>query len=105
MSEDDIANEFLEHISVPLKLRSKCAMCGQERETITKLKRQNEIMKTALVFYADKRNYGGDLDGDTTAVMNDSEPTRTDFMNEYKNYEYKLGGKRARQALKEIEKE
>jgi hypothetical protein len=53
---DDVCNEFLDHIKVPMKLRDKCSMCGRDRSLLDKLEKQNQVMHKALKYYADQDN-------------------------------------------------
>lgn len=70
--------------------------CQKKNDEITKLTKQNEIMKKALEFYANRDHYDiHEAWGKVCIISNDTET--------WKDFQIKVGGKRARQALKESE--
>lgn len=84
-------------------------MFGYEDELkkeIEELRAANQKLRGALAFYASKENWISEVetDGDAVIVLSDMEPRELEGYVGNK-YDWPVGGKRARQALAQIDDE
>lgn len=77
----------------------ECDLILDQHNEIEKLQKENEGLKKTVEFYADKNNWGG-YHRDVLEIFGDSEPAIASD-----GFKINLGGRRARQTLKELEDE
>ena len=97
------SDEFEEILGKPDMPQVTLTLISEMREEVRKLQAENERLRAALEFYADHKqmNHGFDMNEETHFVSEDDfESIEKIEPWEYREHEYFVYGKRARQALR-----